>query len=61
MHYLQNNGATFKLIDDETIRASHETASSLGIKTDSEGNYSVEPLGAVTEGEGEAGDGEGPV
>lgn len=61
MHFLQNNGATFKLIDDEAIRVSHETVASLGVKTDSEGKYSVASLGAVAEGEGETEDGEGTV
>lgn len=61
MQFLQNNGATFKLIDDEIIRESHETVASLGVKTDSEGKYSVSSLGLeeVAEGEGEGGEGGG--
>jgi len=69
IQFLQNNGASFKLIDADIIRESHEAAAALGVKKDKDGKFSVAapgasavtppapPLGEVAEEEvGEGGD-----
>ncbi|CAB1116871.1 unnamed protein product [Ectocarpus sp. CCAP 1310/34] len=42
IRFLQNNGATFKLIDSDVIAESHATAAALGVKTDADGKFSAE-------------------
>lgn len=63
MHFLQKSGAAFKLIDAETVRASHETAASVGIVTDSSGRFKLSGQGdtrdALVEGEEEEEEEEG--
>ncbi len=71
IQFLQNNGASFKLIDAEVIRESHEAATALGVTKDKDGKFSVAapgaaaatppppPLGEVAEEGGEGGGDEG--
>ena len=70
IRFLQNNGATFKLIDADMIQESHDAAAALGVQQDAAGKFSLAgtpsaaspppppPLGEIAE-EGQGGGGGG--